>query len=304
MPSDQLQAFTQMLWDGRQSAVAMADASVEQLRDAMEQQLAGLPPVPGTEHEATEAGGVPAEWTRPGGAEPAGTVLYLHGGGYFQGSVRTHRRLVDAVCLAAATRGLSVDYRLAPEHPFPAAVDDALAAYRWLIGPGGAEPGSVVVAGDSAGGGLAAALLVTLRDAGDPLPAGGYLLSPWTDLSGSGETLRTRRDLDPMIDPDDIVTTARRYLPEGDLTEARVSPLFADLSGLPPLLVHVGGAEVLYDDAARLVTAAGTVGVETTFREWEGAFHVFQMFAGLLPEADEAVAEAGSWIRSRVGTPA
>lgn len=300
MSSTEMQALTQMMFEGRAAATGVAELSVDQLREGMEQQLAQLPLVNGTVREGTDASGVPAEWTHPKDAETAGTLLYFHGGGYFQGSIRTHRRLVDSLCLAAGTRGMSVEYRLAPEHPFPAAVDDAVTAYRWLTGPGGEAPERVVIAGDSAGGGLSAALLVSLRDAGDPLPAGAFLLSPWTDLTGSGESMSARRAIDPMIDPDDLMATARRYLPDGDLAQGLASPLFAELAGLPPLLVQVGSAEVLYDDAVRLVAAARAADVDATMREWDGAFHVFQMCAGLVPEADEAVAEAGAWIRERL----
>lgn len=229
-----------------------------------------------------------------------GTLLYFHGGGYFEGSITTHRRLVASLCLAAGVRGLSVDYRLAPEHPFPAAVDDAVAAYRWLTGPGGEDPSRVIVAGDSAGGGLTAALLVALRDAGHPLPAGAYLMSPWTDLVATGESLKTRAEADPMIDPRDIKRITSYYVPDGDVLNPLVSPLYADLSGLPPLLLHVGDAEVLLDDAVRLADRARVAGVSVELEVWPEAFHVFQMLAGLLPEADEAVAQAGEWMVKRL----
>ena len=286
---------------GRQSAAENPEPSIEELRSGMEQMLTGLPPVPGGRVEPVDAGGVAAEWTFPeDGGPTTGTLLYLHGGGYFQGSPATHRRLVTALCLAAGMRGLSVDYRLAPEHPFPAAVDDALAAYRWLTGPSGEDPGRVVVAGDSAGGGLSAALLVALRDAGDRLPAGAYLLSPWTDLAGTGASMLTRADADPMIDPAESRATARRYAGDGDLRHPLVSPLYADLTGLPPLLIHVGDAEVLLDDATRLADRALGAGVAVELEVWPEAFHVFQIMVGLVPEADEAVARAAAWMAKRI----
>jgi acetyl esterase/lipase len=270
------------------------------MRAGMEDMLAALPPIPGVQNDPVQVAGLPAEWTVPAGVDPAGTILYLHGGGYFQGSVSTHRRLVAALCAAAGTRGLSIGYRLAPEHRFPAAVDDAVAAYRWLIGEGGEEPHRVIVAGDSAGGGLTFAALVALRDAGDPLPAGGFGISPWTDLAGTGESLVTRKELDPFIDPSGVEETATRYTGDTDRRHPLVSPLYADLSGLPPLLIHVGGAEVLYDDAARMADAARSAGVEVEFADWPDAFHVWHMMAGLIPEADEAVSAAGAWIAKRL----
>lgn len=300
MVSDQMQQVISVMRAQRQAA-AGADLGLEESRAAFAQTLAALPEVPGGRIEAADAGGVPAEWVHlVDRSEPVGTVLYLHGGGYWQGSPATHRRLVTALAVASGMRALSIDYRLAPEHPFPAALDDALAAYRWLTGTAGESPARVVVAGDSAGGGLSAALLVALRDAGEPSPAGAYLISPWTDLAGTGESRRTRAEVEPMLDPSSVVDMARRYLPEGDLTSPLVSPLYADLAGLPPLLVHVGDAEILLDDANRLVDRASTAGVEVESKVWPGAFHVFQMLVGLIPEADDAVAGAGAWMARRV----
>lgn len=274
-------------------------------REAFAATLAALPEVPAGRVEAVDAGGVRAEWVYPaGGSEAAGTLLYFHGGGYYQGSPVTHRRLVTALSAAAGMRALSVDYRLAPENPFPAALDDALAAYRWLTGPAGESPSRVVVSGDSAGGGLSAALLVALRDAGEALPGGAYLISPWTDLAGTGETRRTRAEAEPMLDPASVEATARLYLPEGDLTDPRVSPLYADPAGLPPLLVHVGDLEILLDDSRRLADRARAAGVPVDLEVWPDAFHVFQMLVGVVPEADEAVGRAGAWMAARLAAGA
>ncbi|HET6875015.1 MAG TPA: alpha/beta hydrolase [Acidimicrobiales bacterium] len=301
MASEAMDQIKAVMRASRQTASGNPAPSIEELRSGMEQMLAALPPVPGGRVEPVDAGGVPAEFTFPeDGRQTAGTLLYLHGGGYFQGSPVTHRRLVTALCLAAGMRGLSIDYRLAPEHRFPAAVDDALAAYRWLTGPEGEDPARVVVAGDSAGGGLSAALLVALRDAGDRLPAGAYLLSPWTDLAATGDSMRTRADADPMIDPSDTEAVGRRYAGDRDLRDPLISPLYADLTGLPPLLIHVGDAEVLLDDATRMADRAAGAGVPVEVEVWPEAFHVFQMMVGLLPEADEAVAQAGAWMAKRI----
>ena len=300
MASEQMQQIMALMSSVREAGRPLA-SSIEEQRTGFESTLALLPEVAGGQVEALGpdgAGGVDAEWMRLESGEPAGTLLYLHGGGYFQGSPVTHRRLVAALCVAGGVQSLSVNYRLAPENPFPAAVEDALAAYRWLISPlgGDEDPERVIVAGDSAGGGLSAALLVALRDAGDPLPAGAYLISPWTDLAGTGESMQTRAEADPFIDPAQSPNAAARYAGDTELTHPLMSPLYADLSGLPPLLIHVGDAEVLLDDSTRPAERAVAAGVPVEMQIWDGAFHVFQMLFGMIPEADEAVAQAGAWM--------
>lgn len=263
--------------------------------------MASMPAVAGAQVEAVDAGGVPAEWTLPeADSEVRGTLLYLHGGGYCAGSPITHRRLVTSLCVAAGVRGLSVDYRLAPEYPFPAAVEDAVSAYRWLVGAAGESPSRLVVAGDSAGGGLTLALLVALRDDGEALPAGGFLISPGTDLARTGDSFRTRADVDPMVDLEGPKRWTSWYVPDGDVKNPLVSPLYADLGGLPPLLVHVGDYEVLLDDATRVAQRADDQGVQVELKVWPEAFHVFHVFARMIPEADQAISEAASWIAERV----
>jgi monoterpene epsilon-lactone hydrolase len=300
MPSQEMTSVKELMWAVRRQAESDPKPTVEKMRADMEATMGSLPAIAGVTHRPAEAGGVPAEWTTPDGVETVGTLLYLHGGAYTQGSIATHRRLVAVLALAAGVRALSIGYRLAPEHPFPAAVDDAVAAYRWLVSDGDESPDRVIIAGDSAGGGLAFATLLALRDSGTTLPAGAFGISPWTDLAGTGESLTTRKDEDPMIDPDSIDETVAMYLPEGDRRQPLVSPLYGDLVGLPPLLIHVGGAEVLYDDAVRMAEAARQAGVEVEFADWDGAFHVWHMVAGMVPEADEAVAAAGAWMAKRL----
>lgn len=277
---------------------AMADGPVptmEQARAGMDARFGDLPPIDGASYEAVDAGGAEAEWVRPD-QPTTGTMLYLHGGAFVVGSIRSHRRLLTSLCLAAGTQGLNVGYRLAPENPFPAGLQDALAAYRWLIGPGGERPENVVIAGDSAGGGLALATLLALRDEGDPLPGAALLLSPWTDLTMSGESIRTREADDPVLTPDGLRARVPLYLPDGDPRHPLVSTLFADLQGLPPTLVQVGEAEIIYDDSTRLVDKAREAGVAVEIETWPEAYHVFQLMVGTLPEADDAVAKAGAWI--------
>lgn len=302
MTSQAMKDFTAMMLAQRQqSEGGTATPTVEEIRAGFDQTMSNLPLLPDVELAEVVAGGVPSEWTVPSrGVDRPGALLYLHGGGYFEGSPATHRRLTSALSLEAGIRVLSVDYRLAPEHPFPAAVDDAVSAYRWLIEEHGEESARVVVAGDSAGGGLSAALLVALRDSGQPLPAGAFLISPWTDLALTGESLQTRADVDPMIEAAEIGRVAGFYAPEAERRNPLVSPLYADLAGLPPLLVHVGDHEVLLDDALRLVERARAAGVEVESEVWPEAFHVFHMLVGMIPEADEAVAQAAAWMVKRL----
>ena len=247
--------------------------------------------------EKVSAGGVPAEWVTAPGAGDRG-VLYLHGGGYVIGSINSHRDLAARISRAAGARILVLDYRLGPEHPFPAAVDDALAAYRWLLAEGHA-PHNIAIGGDSAGGGLTLATLVALRDAKEKLPAAGICLSPWTDLAGTGESLRTKADADPMVQWSRLAQYAAAYLGKQDPRVPRASPLYADLRGLPPLHIQVGTAETLLDDATRVAERAKAAGVDVTYEEWDDMIHVFQAFAALLPEGQQAIEKIGVFVRAR-----
>jgi monoterpene epsilon-lactone hydrolase len=252
----------------------------------------------GTHVERVRAGGVPAEWVRAPHAG-RGVVLYLHGGGYCVGSLNTHRPLVARISAATGLRGLALDYRLGPEHRFPAAVDDAVAAYRWLLAQD-VPPGEIVVAGDSAGGGLTVATLVALRDAQLPRPAGGACISPWVDLEGAGDSMTTCAALDPMVQRDGLLLMAAAYLGAADPRHPLASPLHADLHGLPPLLIHVGTAETLLDDSVRLAARAKAAGVDVELDVWDEMIHVWHAFAPLLPEAEQAIAKLGAWMRARV----
>jgi len=262
--------------------------------------VASVPPA-GTVVEPVEANGVPAEWVAAAGVGDGRALLYLHGGAYQIGSPGTLRHLVARLSGVAQARALSVDYRLAPEYPFPAAVDDAVAAYRWLLAEG-TDPATIAVAGDSAGGGLALGTLVALRDAGEPMPAAAVLLSPWTDLALTGESLRTRASVDVMVKPGSMHQTAAFYLAGEDPRHPYASPLYANLRGLPPLLIQVGDAEVILDDSTRVAARAREAGIDVTLEVWDEMPHVFHAFAGLLPESDQAIERIGEWLQHRYPT--
>jgi acetyl esterase/lipase len=243
------------------------------------------------------ADGVRGEWIGDGDGS---IVVYLHGGGYCIGSLTSHRAMLTHLAAATEGRVLAVDYRLAPEHPFPAALDDAIAAYRFVAA--GHDPRSIVLAGDSAGGGLTVATLMALRDAGDRLPAGGICLSPWADLSQSGATIHSNATIDPMVRADDLDRWADAYAGTTDPRRPELSPLFGDLTGLPPLHIEVGTAEVLLDDSRRLAARVRASGGEVTYLEGEDLVHVWHFFAGLVPEADEAIRRVAAFVRARTAS--
>ena len=244
-------------------------------------------------------GGRPALELEPAEVSGQGRMLYLHGGGYVVGSPDTHEGLVGELARRIGLRALSVDYRLAPEHPFPAAVDDGLAAYRALL-EAGVDPRDLVVAGDSAGGGLSIATLLAARDAGLPQPAAVVLFSPWVDLTLTGESMRSKQDADPLFIEADLRALADLYVGAGDRAHPLASPLFADLTGLPPLLVQVGANEVLLDDAVRLAGRAGADDVEVTLEVGPGLPHVFQLQYGRLDEADAALDRAARFLTAHL----
>jgi epsilon-lactone hydrolase len=257
-----------------------------------------FPTPPEVKVERVAAPAAPAEWLTPPTAEGRRVVLYLHGGGYVIGSPRSHRHLAAAIATAAGARALLLDYRLAPEHPFPAAVDDAVAAYRWLL-DAGTTPGGIVIAGDSAGGGLTMATLLALRDARVPLPGAGVCISPWVDLTCSGATYATRAAADPIVRRAGVAEMAGAYLGARDARTPLASPLFADLRGLPPLLIHVGDAEVLLDDSVQLAARARAASVDTTIEVWDRMIHVWHWFLPMLDEAQAAVDAIGAFARAR-----
>ncbi len=293
-------AELQVLIDILRNRPLNASPSIEEMRRRMEALTALSPALEGTSFAPADAHGVPVEWTAAPGASDNRTILYLHGGGYVLGSIKTHRSLVSRLSAASGARALSVDYRLAPEHPFPAAVEDATGAYRWLLAQG-ADPAGVIMAGDSAGGGLTMATLVALRDAGVPLPAAGVCLSPWVDLEGLGESMTSKADADPMLQREGLLEMAAHYLGGADAKTPLAAPLHADLAGLPALLIHVGTAETLLDDSTRLAEKARAAGVDVELESWDDMIHVWHAFAPMLPEADQAIARVGEYVAKRTG---
>ena len=256
----------------------------------------------GMRAEPVEVGGFDAEWTWFDGVGRDGAVVVvIHGGGFVLCSIATHRILGARLARACGGRALMVGYRLAPEHPFPAALDDCVAAVRWLLWAEGVDPARTVLFGDSAGGNLCLATLGVLAAAGDPIPAGAILASPLTDLTGSGASLVANAGMDPFARLDDIARFADLYLDGGDPRHPAASPLFGDLGHLPPVLVQVGLHESLLDDSLRLHAAAVAAGAPVELDVIEGAFHTWLNYAGTLPEADEALARMGTWVRAVAG---
>lgn len=248
-------------------------------------------------------GGLGAEWITAPGADPQRVMLYFHGGGFQVGSVRSHRELMAGISAAAACRVLGLDYRLAPEHRHPAALDDACAAYDWLLAQG-TRPADIVFAGDSAGGTLVLSVLIRLRDAGRALPAGAVLMSAWTDMTASGESYATRAQSDPIHQRPMILAMARNALgAEGDARHPWVSPLLAELHGLPPLLIQVGDRETVLSDSVDFAAKAKAAGVDVRLEVWERMIHVFQQFPDDLPEARAARRAIGAFVRSLFPTP-
>ena len=297
MASAELETVIQML-----RARPIGDSQnldVAAMRAGMEQMTSLMPLPPGLILEPIEVNGVPAEWVSAPGAAADRAVLYLHGGGYVIGSIRTHRELAGRISAASGARCLVIDYRLGPENPFPAAVEDATAAYRWLIAAG-FLPGKLAIAGDSAGGGLSVATLLALRDAGVALPATGVCISPWVDLEGTGESMTSKAAEDPMVQREPLRQMAQLYLGGADPRTPLAAPLWGELRGLPPLLLQVGSAETLLDDSTRLAQRARAAGVEVELEIWPEMIHVWHAFAALIPEGREAIERIGVHLKKRL----
>jgi len=285
---------------GLQAANPIQGETVLEMRASMEALAAAAPLPEDVALEEVDAGGVPAEWTTAAGARVDRALIYFHGGGYCMGSIASHRGLTANLSRSAGLRVLNVGYRLAPEHPYPAALEDAVAAYRFALDQGLAGA-HIALAGDSAGGGLALAALIAIRDQGLPLPGAAAGLSPWTDLAATGDSIQTKAQLDPFVEQESLGKMAAAYLGGANPKQPLASPLYADFQGLPPLLLQVGSAEILMDDAVRVADRARAAGVDAECRVWEEMIHVWHAFAPILPEAQQAVEEIADFLTKQLG---
>jgi acetyl esterase/lipase len=289
MANPEIDAIRQALAQGSMGS------TFEEMRKSYDAMGERYPTAPDIALTAVSAGGVPAEWGQAPNADPTRALLYLHGGGYVIGSIASHRHLATEMGRAAGARSLALDYRLAPEAPFPAAVDDALAGYRFLLKSGFA-PGAIAIAGDSAGGGLSLACLLAIRQAGLEQPACAVCISPWTDLEITGSTMTSKADVDPMVQAAGVTAMASAYLGQASGRTPLASPLYADLKGLAPILIQVGSAETLLDDSIRLAGAAGAADVPVRLEVWPQMLHVWHFFHPMLADGRRAIAGAGAFI--------
>lgn len=274
------------------------EPTLDELRAACDRWFAVTVPVPpDLRTERVDAGGVACLWASMPGTSTDRVILYLHGGAFVLGSPTAYRGFAAALSRAADAQVLIVEHRLAPENPHPAAVHDAVTAYRWLVN-GQGDPASTIVAGDSSGGGLTLALLTALRDAGDALPAGAVCVSPWVDMTLSGPSVDGRAELDPFLSRAGLENMVGAYLQGQDPATPSASPLFAELAGLPPVLVLAGTCEVLLDDATRMADRARQAGIDVTVRIGEGMFHMWPIMYAHLPEARTALDEIGRFVKS------
>ncbi|TFI52059.1 alpha/beta hydrolase [Mastigocladus laminosus UU774] len=259
-----------------------------------------LPPHPTAIIEEVDANGIPASLISTPQAAKDRVILYLHGGGFIAGSRISHRRLASDFSEATDATVLLIDYRLVPEHPYPAALEDTITAYEWLMNERDFSPSHIAIAGDSAGGNLALTTLLSLRNAGKPLPVAALLISPLTDMERTGQTHKTKADIDLMVLPQILEAGINMYLPTANFRDPMVSPIYANLSGLPPMLIHVGNQEVLLDDSLRLARKAALDDVSVELKVWKGMIHSLHLFAPMLTEGREAIVEAGAFLRNHL----
>ena len=272
----------------RLNSIFDTELNVQRSRNDFEKFSQKFPFPEHVKEEKIDIDGIEAKWIYSEEDALGPIILYVHGGGYTLGSISIYRSLVAKIALSSKSKGLIYNYRLAPENPFPAGLEDSLTVYRWLLKQK-IDPKKIVFAGDSAGGGLALAMLIALRDAGEPLPGGIICLAPWTDLTCTGETFHTKKRADPVLRSRLTRSAARMYLNGKDPTNPLISPLYADLHGLPPLLIQVGTEEILLSDSTCLAKKAADAGVEVTLEIWKDLFHVFQLFAPFIPESSQAI---------------
>lgn len=283
-----LQAYT---------ASQSANFDLETARKGLEMLSSLTPVAPDIKVEKKSINGIPAEWISAPNTADDRIFLYLHGGAYIMGSCNTHRAFAAKLSRSTGTRVLLPEYRLAPENPFPAAMEDAITCYRWLLSSG-YKPEQIVIGGDSAGGGLTMSTLLSLKEMRDALPALTVLLSPWTDLAGTGDSMETRASADPWLKPDAARVTPLLYIRDMDPSDPIVSSIYADLEGLPAMMVQVGNDEILLSDSAQLADRARATGIEVNFKVWDGMWHVFQTFE--IPEANQAIEEIGAFVKQKL----
>lgn len=295
------QEFTELVAQLRSRPFKADTTPIPELRANFEKFAASLADPPPASFREDNANGVQVEWTTAPGCDTSSVVLYLHGGGYSIGSIAAYRDFCARISAGTGVAVLSVGYRLAPEHPFPAALDDTVTAYRWLIDQVGIVAENIVVAGDSAGGGLAVTTMLVLRDRGLPLPKAAVCISPLTDLAHTGSTVQEKAYCDPVVTPEGSAAYGQRYMGEkGDLRNPLASPVYAELTGLPPVLIQVGTSELLLDDslllARKLRDAGGTVDLDV----WPGMIHIFPFFASRIPEARRGLEYICNFISARL----
>ncbi|RLA26457.1 MAG: alpha/beta hydrolase [Gammaproteobacteria bacterium] len=279
------------------------DSDIDKLRIEFEEIGTKLRPAEGVQVRHAKIAGIDCDWLVPEGCDGAPILYYLHGGAYVMGSPKTHRRMVSHIIRRAGMRALLPDYRLAPENQFPASLEDSTNVYRALI-EAGTDPERMAIGGDSAGGNLAMATLLALRDAGDPLPATCFLLSPWLDLAAQGETHESRADYDPWFRPEDMSEVVKKYCSEFDLKNPLVSPVYADAANLPPTLIQVGDHEILLSDSTRLADNIEKSGGDVTLQVWPDMWHVFQFFIGQMPESKKAIKGIAEYLQKQFGAQA
>jgi acetyl esterase/lipase len=292
--SPELQALSQNFFAAREAP----PRPLEEVRKGTDGFSANFPPPEGITVEPADVGGVPGEWITPRAGAGDRVIVYLHGGGYVMGSPASHRGAAARIAEACEARAFSVDYPLAPEQPYPAALDSVLAVWQALLDDG-VEPSRVVIAGDSAGGGLAIAAAMRARDEGRPLPGALVLISPWVDLTCSSETFTTNAATDPLVSPA-LRERCDAYAPGMDVKQPYLSPLFGEHDGLPPTLIQVAATECLLDDGRKFAAAMSDAGVDTTLEVWPDAVHAWHIFAPVVPEALAAIEAVGSFVKEKV----
>jgi acetyl esterase/lipase len=301
MASQQAEAVKAQLRQYAEQALTAGDVTLEEMRSrSILEEFTGRPD--GVTWIEEDAGGIPAIWAVPEGAAPDRVVQYVHGGGYILGSAEQYRHLTGHVAKAVGCRVLNVDYGLAPENPHPGPVNDSVTAYRWLLGQQ-LDPKHLAIAGDSAGGGLTLATVLKLRDDGLPQPVAAVPISPWTDMEILGDTMKSNAERDVLIREDMLKGMADLFLAGGNNRDPLAAPLYGDYRGVCPLYIQVGGDETLLDDARRVADQARAAGVDVQIEVFPEMQHVFQMAAGNMPEADDAVAKIGAYLRPRLGLP-